>query len=153
MKRTFTLLLLVAGLFAPNVFAAAPAAVAPLQIEAIVTQQNQIRADVLAGTARYKDMPQKTRDELLAKQAALLKMLEGKQDTGELTREQRIEAFNTLEWIEATINKEPDERMICQRSRATGSLRVTTNCKTKRQLKEAEERARRQTEGSMPIGI
>ena len=77
MKRTFTLLLLVAGLFAPNVFAAAPAAVAPLQIEAIVTQQNQIRADVLAGTARYKDMPQKTRDELLAKQAALLKMLEG----------------------------------------------------------------------------
>ena len=34
-----------------------------------------------------------------------------------------------------------------------GSLRVTTNCKTKRQLKEAEERARRQTEGSMPIGI
>ena len=43
--------------------------------------------------------------------------------------------------------------MICQRSRATGSLRVTTNCKTKRQLKEAEERARRQTEGSMPIGI
>ncbi|MGY3266604.1 hypothetical protein [Lysobacter sp. HA35] len=151
MKRTFTLLL-AAGLFASSAFATTPPT-APLQIDAIVTQQAQIREEVLSGTGRYKEMPQATRDELLAKQGALLKLLDGKHDTGELTNAQRLEAFNTLEWIEATINKEPDERMICQRTRATGSLRTTTVCKTKRQIKEAQDRARKQMDGSMPIDI
>lgn len=151
MKRTFTLLL-AAALFASNVYATTPAP-ATLQIDAIVAQQTQIREEVLAGSGRYKDMPKSTKDELLTKQAALLKMLDGKRDTGELTKEQRLEAFNTLEWIEATINKDQGERMICQRERKTGSLRVTTVCKTQRQINEEHERARRQSEGSMASDI
>lgn len=145
-------LVLAASLFASAAFANTPET-APLRIDDIVTQQTQIREDALAGIGRYKDMPKATRDELLAKQAALLKMLDGKQDTGELSVEQRIEAFNTLEWIEATINKEPEERMVCRRERRTGSMKTSTVCKTQGQIKESNERARRQMEGTTPIGI
>jgi hypothetical protein len=80
-------------------------------------------------------------------------MIGDKQDPNELTKAQRLEAFNTLEWIEATINNTDDERVVCSRERATGSLRVTTVCKSQRQIKEAHERARRQMEGSAPIDI
>lgn len=146
------LALLAAALFAPGAIAGTTAA-QPLELDAIVSQQTQIREQVLAGEGRYKDMPQKTRDELLAKQAALLKMIGDKRDPSELSQEQRLQAFNTLEWIEAEVNREPEERVVCTRQRRTGSMRVTTVCKTQRQITEDRDRARRQMEGSMPIDI
>lgn len=149
MKTLSITLLLVAGMFATG----AMAATAPLQLNQIRAQQQEIRSDVIAGTGRYKDMPANTKTELLSKQDQLLKMIGDKQDPNELSKDQRLEAFNTLEWIEATINKSDDERMVCSRERATGSLRVTTVCKTKRQINEDHERARRQMEGSTPIDI
>jgi hypothetical protein len=152
MNRKVTFLLLATCLLSAGAFASTPPA-SPLRIDDIVAQQTQIRDEALAGTGRYKDMPKATKDELLAKQAALLKMLDGKHDTGELSAAQRVEAFNTLEWIEAAINKDPDERMVCRRERRTGSLHVSTVCKTQRQIKDANERARRQMEGSSPIDI
>lgn len=149
MKTLSITLLLMAGMFATG----AMAATAPLQLNQIRAQQQEIRSDVIAGTGRYKDMPANTKTELLSKQDQLLKMIGDKQDPNELSKDQRLEAFNTLEWIEATINKSDDERMVCSRERATGSLRVTTVCKTKRQINEDHERARRQMEGSAPIDI
>lgn len=125
----------------------------PLQLDAIVTQQTQIRADVLAGNGRYKDMPQATRDELLARQGKLLKMIGDRHDPAELSKDERREAFNTLEWIEATINNEPDERMVCTRERQTGSMRVTTVCKTQRQIDQARARAQEQMLGTKPMDI
>ncbi len=152
MKLLRMLVLLLAGLFVQEAMAA-DGPTAPLQLEQIVKQQSQIRADVVAGNGRYKDMPQTTKDELLARQDKLLKMIGDKRDPVELTKGERLEAFNTLEWIEATINKDPDERMVCTPERRTGSMRVTTVCKTQRQIKEDHERARRQMEGSTPIDI
>jgi len=99
-------------------------------------------------------MAEKTKMELLAKQDSLLRLLGDKQDPAELSESQRTEAFNTLEWIEAAINDEHDERMVCTRERATGSNRVVRVCKTQRQIEEDRLRARRQMlEGSMPIDI
>jgi hypothetical protein len=149
MKMLPIALLLAAGLFAPG----AIASTAPLELNQIRAQQQEIRADLIAGKGRYKDMSATTKTELLSRQDQLLKMIGDKHDPDELTKDQRLQAFNTLEWIEATINKSADERMICTRERATGSQRVTTVCKTQRQIKEAHERARRQTDGNMPMDI
>ena len=146
------LALLAAALFVPGAVAGTQAA-QPLKLGAIVSQQTQIREQVLAGEGRYKDMPQKTRDELLEKQAALLQMIGDKRDPVDLSHEQRLQAFNTLEWIEATVNQEPEEHMVCTRERRTGSMRVTTVCKTQRQINEDRDRARKQMEGTMPIDI
>jgi hypothetical protein len=78
------------------------------------------------------------------RQDALLKMLDGKESTDDLPERARIEAFNTLEWIEATLNKEDDQRMVCVRERTIGSNRVTRTCRTEAQWAEARERAREQ---------
>jgi hypothetical protein len=126
---------------------------APSELDAIVAQQNRIRADVLAGTGRYKDMPQATKDELLERQERLLKMIGNRHEAGDLSKQERLEAFNTLEWIEATINREPDERMVCMRERRTGSMRTTTVCKTQRQIDEARARAQEQMLGTKPMDI
>jgi hypothetical protein len=149
MKMFRIMLLLAAGLFIQGVMAAD----APLNLDQIRTQQQQIRSDVMAGTGRYKDMPENTKIDLLAKQDRLLRMIGDKKDPSELTEEERLEAFNTLEWMEATINKTPDERMTCINERRTGSNRVTRICRTQQQIKEDHERARRQMEGSAPIDI
>jgi hypothetical protein len=115
-----------------------------LAVEQIVSQQQQIRQDVIAAKGRYGDMPASKREQLLDKQSALLSMLEGKASTAELDETQRIEAFNTLEWIEAAINDEDKERMVCIREKTIGSNRVTRTCRTESQWAEARERAREQ---------
>lgn len=144
--------LLAAALFASGAIAG-PGPAQPLELATIVSQQTQIRDQVLAGEGRYKDMPEKTRDELLERQAALLKTIGDKRDPSELSEEQRLQTFNALEWIEATINAEPEERVVCTRQRRTGSMRVTTVCKTHRQISDDRERAQRQMQGNMPIDI
>ena len=106
----------------------------------------QIRDDVMTQKGRYKDMSPDKRVELLSKQAALLTMLEGKKTAADLTAEQQMQAFNTLEWIEAAINNADDERMVCRREKPLGSTRTTRVCRTAAQEREAQERAREEME-------
>ena|SRR5688572_22895735 len=69
----------------------------PLEVATVVAQQKQIRDDLMIRKGRYKDMPDPTRVELLSRQAELLTMLEGKRTAADLTEEQRMQAFNTLD--------------------------------------------------------
>lgn len=115
-----------------------------LEVDQIIAQQQQIRADVVAAKGRYGALPASKREQLLSKQETLLSMLEGKQTTADLSEAQRIEAFNTLEWIESAINDEDQERMVCIREKTIGSNRVTRTCRTESQWAEARERAREQ---------
>ncbi len=113
-----------------------------LEVDQIVSQQQQIRADVVAAKGRYGALPASKREQLLGKQDTLLSMLEGKKTTAELSEAQRIEAFNTLEWIESAINDEDAERMVCIREKTIGSNRFTRTCRTESQWAAARERAR-----------
>lgn len=115
---------------------------AQTRVADIVSQQQQIRADVQAGKGRYKDMPAGTRNELLLRQAAVLRAVEGKQSTSELAEGDKIRVFNDLEWIEATINQAEDERMVCEMEKTTGSNRKTRVCKTVAQKRKEAEAAR-----------
>ena len=113
-----------------------------LQFEAIRTQQAQIRTGVESRSGRFKELPANTRSELLAKQAQLLSLMEGKQSTDELNETQKTEVFNTLEWIEAAVNNADDERMVCERRPVLGSTRKERVCKTAGQLRVEREAAR-----------
>jgi hypothetical protein len=124
----------------------------PLAIAAITAQQAEIRDGVIAGTGRYKNIPSSKRVDLLSKQASLLQMLAGKTSTDDLTETQRIEAFNTLEWIEAAINGTDEDRMICHREKVLGSTRMTRVCRTAAEELRYREQARDRMDKGDPFG-
>ncbi|MDG2517804.1 hypothetical protein [Lysobacter soli] len=125
----------------------APAALASvdsrvLMLDDIRTQQTEIRDGVEARTGRYKDLSSSQRNELLAKQARMLQTIEGKHSTAELNDQQKTEVFNTLEWIEAVVNNDGEDRMVCERRAVLGSTRKERVCKTASQWREEREAAR-----------
>ena len=113
-----------------------------LEVGKIFNQQQQIRSGVQSGTGFYKDMPKNKRQQLLTKQDILFSMLDGKRTTDELNEQQKIEAFNTLEWIEATINEAEDDQLVCERRPILGSNRKERVCKTMAQIKRERQDTR-----------
>lgn len=138
MKRSCLLLILV--LWAGAGFASVDSRV--LMLDDIRTQQNEIRDGVESRTGRYKDLSASERNELLSKQARMLQTIEGKHSTDELNAQQKTEVFNTLEWIEAVVNNDDEERMVCERRPVLGSTRKERVCKTAAQWRVEREAAR-----------
>ena len=128
------------ALAAPAAFASVDSRV--LMLDDIRSQQTEIRDGVEARTGRYKDLSSTERSELLTKQARMLQTIEGKRSTAELNDQQKTEVFNTLEWIEAVVNNDGDERMVCERRPVLGSTRKERVCKTAGQWREEREAAR-----------
>lgn len=121
----------------------------PLDLEKVTMQQRQIRSDILASKGNYRGLSSASQSELLVRQDKLLRMLEGKQTADDLSEDERLTAFNDLEWIEATLNKgEAGDRLICRRERTIGSNRVTRVCRTAAQLEAARELAREHIDNS-----
>jgi len=110
--------------------------------DAILSQQQQIRAEATAKKGRYKDMEESKRNDLFAKQDIVFRLLEGKQNSSELADPQRVELFNALEAIEATINNARDEQMVCEYVKQIGSNRPQKICKTYAQREKEREEAR-----------
>lgn len=127
----------------------------PLELDKIVSQQQQIRSAVLSSNGKYRGLAPAKQTELLQRQDALLRMIEGKQTSDDLTQKERISAFNDLEWIEATLNNVEGERMICRREKRVGSNRITEVCRTAEQMEIDRERAREEldhTDRNMRLG-
>jgi hypothetical protein len=131
---------LLLALAAPAAFASADSRV--LMLDDIRTQQHEIRDGVESRTGRYKDLSSVQRSELLSKQARMLETIEGKHSTDDLNDQQKTEVFNTLEWIEAVVNNDGEERMVCERRAILGSTRKERVCKTASQWREEREAAR-----------
>ena len=127
-------------LTAPAAFASVDSRV--LMLDDIRTQQHEIRDGVEARTGRYKDLSASQRSELLSKQARMLQTIEGKHSTDDLNAQQKTEVFNTLEWIEAVVNNDGEDRMVCERRPVLGSTRKERVCKTASQWREEREAAR-----------
>jgi hypothetical protein len=117
-----------------------------LALQLVRDQQAEIRAGVIAKTGPYAKLDDSKRHELLDRQTRMLALIEGKQNASELTERDRTEVFNTLEWIEGTVNNTGDERLVCERTRKTGTNRLVRTCKTERQWREYREYTRRELE-------
>ena len=119
----------------------------PLQafvVKDVIEQQQQIRTEMVAGKGRYAGMPQNRRNDVLNKQDRLFRMLDGKETSDELSSDQHMKAFAELESIEAIINNEGEERLVCRREKTLGSNRTTRVCRTQKQIDAETELARRQ---------
>jgi hypothetical protein len=136
-----------------SAFSAGAADRKPLAIAAITSQQAEIRAGVQAGTGLYKDMPTRTKEEILSRQSELLAVVDGKTSADELSEEERLQVFNNLEWIEAAINNAEDERMVCTREKPLGSNRAQRVCKTTAQIEAEREFARKNINSGCAGGV
>jgi hypothetical protein len=128
-------------LFAPAAFAATDPNL--MEFEAIRAQQAEIRAGVESRTGIYKDLSSSDREQLLDKQRFVLATIDGKQSASDLNPQQKDSVFNSLEQIEAIINRAEDDRLVCQQVKQTGSNRKTRVCRTVAQMREDRERAER----------
>ena len=138
MRTLFVLLLSVLAL---PVFATGTSE-RPQTITDLVSQQQEIRKQVLEQTGRFKDMPTIKRDAILAQQTKLFRLLEGKSSTDELNPVQQTEDFNALQTIASNIDNKEDERIVCTRMKTIGTHQVTRVCKSVAQMRADREHAR-----------
>ena len=108
---------------------------------AILDQQRQLRVEVEQRSGRYKDMPATERATLLREQDKVFTLLRDRSAITELPEADRIVVFNSLESISAIVNRAPEEKLVCERTRKVGSNRTETVCMT-----AAERRARREAD-------
>jgi hypothetical protein len=142
MRSSRLVFALVAALAIPVASASVDRSV--LLVNEIRSQQQEIRAGVETRAAPYDDLSPAQRAELLSKQSRMLHLLDGKHSTDDLNEQQKVEVFNTLEWIEAVVNNAEDDRMVCERRPILGSNRKERICKTAGQWRAEREAAREQ---------
>jgi hypothetical protein len=111
-------------------------------VRQVVDQQTDLRSQVIAKKGAFKDLTDIERDELVKKQNRILQLLDSRDDVQQLRAEEKIELFNHLEWVSATVRKAEEDRQVCERSRTVGSNRFQTVCMTAKQYREHKERAR-----------
>lgn len=142
MRTVSTVVFLALGcvLSIPCAFAADTGQLLPLG--PVRNQQAQILAGVQAKSGIYASLTEREREQLLTRQARMLKMIEGKQMSAELVEAEKIELFNTLEWIEAVVNHADDDRMVCERRTVVGSNLKQRVCMTIAQKRIASDLAR-----------
>jgi hypothetical protein len=118
----------------------------PIDLAQVRAQQQEIRADLVDSKGRYSDLPPRRRDEIIAKQDSLLRLIDGKEMPGDLSDRQQLEMINDLEWIQAAINQAEDERVTCRSEKLTGSHMVKKICRTNAQIRAEREDARNSIE-------
>lgn len=117
----------------------------------IIADQREIRSNIDAAKGRFAEMPDVKRKAIIADQATVFALLEGKASSEDLSPAQKVEASNALERITAAINNREDERIVCERQKATGSNRVTRVCKSIAQIRVEREEARKNMQVSQGI--
>jgi uncharacterized protein (DUF2141 family) len=114
-----------------------------LTIRDILTQQTQLRAQVVAGKGAFKGMSKAERSALVERQDRVLQMLGGLQTLEDMAPDQRTVVFNDLEWIKAAVTQAEDDRMVCEYTKIAGSNRMQSVCMTAKEQREHREGARR----------
>ena len=134
--RPFSSILILVSLLTWGALALASADPQQLTIRDILTQQTQLRAQVVAGKGAFKDMSKAERAALVERQDRVLQMLGGLQTLEDMAPDQRTVVFNDLEWIKAAVTKAEDDRMVCEYTRTVGSNRMQSVCMTAKQQRE-----------------
>jgi hypothetical protein len=115
----------------------------PQDLNALRVRQAEIKAGLEAhSTGVYKEMSAQSRAELLARQSAMLALLEGKQAASELTDNQQAQVAQTIAWIDTELKQAGDERMVCERRQILGSNRKERVCMTAAQMRAQRDAAR-----------
>jgi hypothetical protein len=112
------------------------------RVDAILSQQAEIRGDVQAPRNGWDALPQEKRSEVLRDQDRLFQLLQDKQTIGDLAPDRQVEAANLLSSIKAIATNAEDERMVCTRERKVGSNFTQRVCRTVAEMRREREAAR-----------
>jgi len=143
------LVLVLFGFLAPGKADAEIRTQATAPIADIRAQQLELREELTAKNGPYKNMSPGKRNELMARQDQLLTLIDGKATLEELSEADKALAFDSLEWINATIADNDDHRIVCERTRPVGSNRVERVCSTVAERRASREAALRSM-GDLP---
>lgn len=124
-------------------WSAEPAAAEEDDLQVILAQQNELKADIAKGdtdglTKRQVNAISKAQVEVFA-------VTEGKARLDQLTMDDKIRLENALERINAEMKGDraaSDEQQVCWRERMSGTTVKQTRCGTKAEMREAREGAR-----------
>ncbi len=150
--RPFSSILILVSLLTWGALALASADPQQLTIRDILTQQTQLRAQVVAGKGAFKDMSKAERAALVERQDRVLQMLGGLETLETMAPDQRTIVFNDLEWIKAVVAKAEDDRMVCEYTKIAGSNRMKSVCMTAREQREQRDKARRLLDNGQACG-
>lgn len=112
--------------------------------DAIVAQQTQLRAQVVAKQGGFKDLSQREREDMMVVQDRVLALLQPVKTIEELDADQRLALFNDLQRVAAMAKHAEDNRKVCERTRATGSNRYQVVCMTALEYERNKARAQEQ---------
>ena len=109
-------------------------------IDEFLSFQEELRKDLDAGEyGEFSD------DDMLLidrSQATLKELLSGVEDPADLSRDDRIKAYNAQEAIKAVLSENVKNRPLCRRERSVGTHMSRTICYTPREKSEMEENAK-----------
>ncbi|GAA4857787.1 hypothetical protein [Luteimonas vadosa] len=102
----------------------------PIDLAVVREKQALVREDVEAGTGVFAKLDSASISRLLQHQDRVEAIIEGVDDFDALSGAKQAELINELEAIQAIANRTPDERVVCERYKPTGSKRPITTCRT-----------------------
>lgn len=107
----------------------------------IAEQQTDLRRLVLNGEGVFAGMDSNRRASLAARQLRVIRMLDGIHSLAELPPGQRVQLFNDLEWIKATILRAENDRKFCEFTTTVESHRRVLVCTNSQDEQHRRERA------------
>lgn len=121
-----------------------PSAAIPKQYAATEFQTiaNEIRIQMEPG-GRYGDVPAIDRPKIEEQLNVMASLLEGVEVIEELKDEDRVRLFNAQEKINGLLLQHDGQRLVCEKTRVTGSHRPRTVCMTYAERQAAREDAQR----------
>ena len=114
----------------------------PLPIPKVMAEQAQLRLELEGGSGRASKVSPATRTDLLQRQQELLAMLDGVKSSSDLSEVQEGFMRDTLAFIEAAVEGDDEERVVCKREKPLGSNMITRTCRTVKQMRLDQEYAR-----------
>lgn len=137
--RRFSLLLFASSFFCLTVASGATRESTGPTLAEIHEQQTELHADAVAGKGQFKDMSNEDRADVVKRQGEVLALIEGKSSLDDLNDIEKVRAFNLLESIKATLVKNEDERVICERHKPAGSNMTQRVCATVAERRRMQE--------------
>lgn len=111
------------------------------EVQTYLEAQRRVRKEIEEGRA-YRKLDDSARDRLFRAQERLASMLADVQSFDQLELDRKIDVRNAQQEVRAALLEARDQREVCWRERAIGSMIAETRCATQAQLDVQREASR-----------